>query len=141
MWVSAAAEFYRHAAPFQFGPQRVAVIALDFDDAVLDRAAGAAALLQILGQGSQRRVIKQQAADCGDGLAAAAVDLALNARDAVALRRTGFFADAGRLGFAAVGAVATLVGGVDEAHWFRLCTWCNKRPALCVGVMAAAMPR
>lgn len=92
------------------------MIPLDLDDPLLEGAAGAAAALELLGQGLEGGGLEGHAGDDRHRLAAAPLGLAPHPHDAVA-GRGGLvrFADAGGGRLAAVGAEAAALGGVDEA--------------------------
>src|SRR5262249_22270377 len=68
----------------QFGDDAVTQVALDEDAPVLDRAAGAAALLELAGQGADTGLVERDIPDDGDALALAALGLASD------LERRGF---------------------------------------------------
>src|SRR4051812_36092733 len=104
-------------SPQQLGDD-VAVIALKLDDAVLDRAADAAALLQPRAELAELRIVDRDVRDRRDRLSAAAAGLAphLHAPAARVLRRrTGLLT-----GTAQVAAVAGPDGaGVAVGHRTR----------------------
>src|SRR5579871_3549809 len=87
----------------------IAMVALNFDIAVLDSATGAAQLLELLRQGGQLRLASLHPIDYGNGLPSASFPVAHDAHDAVALllRRgiRGVVAAALLIGLAAPGAV------------------------------------
>src|SRR5690606_15183127 len=93
------------------------MIALDFNDSVLHRAAGAAQLFQALRLRLERFPVQRQAADQGDALALPALGLARDPHLTVAKRpaRGLLPARAGGAGPAAVGTKAAGLGGIDGA--------------------------
>ena len=96
---SAARELYLEAAIFEFAAQGLAVVTLDLDHAFLEGSARAAASLQILGEIAQRIGGERHTAYGRDRLARAALLLAANPHDAIALCPGGGLADlAGLLG-------------------------------------------
>jgi len=100
----------------EFREEGLAVVALDFDDAVLDRAARAAFLLETLGQGIERRLVQSQTRDERHALAFAALGLARNAHDAVSGGRGPFSAAAGVGGLAATRTHPPALRGIDDAR-------------------------
>lgn len=99
----------------QFGDDQRAVVALDFYDAVLDGAAGAAGGLEGFAEGGEGGGVQRDAFDDGDALAAAALGFARDAHDAVTGRCAALLgADALRDGLAAAGAGFAVFGGIDE---------------------------
>ena len=113
--ILAASELDGVAQFFQLQGQKLAVVALDLDDPVLDRASGPAALLELAGQGFEPVGRQGQAGDAGDALAFAALGLAGDPDNAVARRRdAGTGAGATGRGLAAGGAHSALVRGIDQ---------------------------
>ena len=105
------------AALGEFLHQPVAVIALNLDAAVFDRAARAATFLQL---GRQRFELvggQAEAADHSDALALAALGFAADAHHAVGsdFARRAFFAHTFAYGTQAVGATLADVGRVNDA--------------------------
>lgn len=68
--------------------RRLAIVALELDVSVLDRAADAAALLEAPGQGAQAIVVEQDIGDGRGGLTVAAGDLAVHVHAAANACRT-----------------------------------------------------
>src|SRR5471032_2209536 len=91
------------------------MIALDFNDSFFQRPAGAATFLQRGGQGRERIKGQRHAGDGGHRLAATALAFAAYARNAVAGRDHGLFADTGVHRLTAIRAMTTCVGGKYQA--------------------------
>src|SRR5690606_10351651 len=112
---ASAAGLLRGKAAFaQFGQQQIDVVTLNLDHSVLERAAGAAALLQRAGQFLERLFGQRHAAYGGDGLAATALGFTAYAGDAVAFGNARLFADACIHRLVALRAMATAIRGIDE---------------------------
>src|SRR5690606_7462495 len=95
------------------GKQAVAMIALDFDDTVLDRASGAAQLLEPAAELLQVLVRQGHAAYQRHSLALAPLGFATDTHYAVAGGNLALFAATGIDGLPATRAQAALIGGID----------------------------
>lgn len=93
----------------------LAMVALYFDDTVLDGAARAASGTQLLTQQAQRQCIQCQPLDQSHALAATALAFARHAYHAIACDPGRLLAEALRECLPAFRAHASPVGGVDKA--------------------------
>src|SRR5690242_2249413 len=112
----------------------VAVVALELDDAVLDRAADTAALLQAAGELAQGCVVEGDVIDGGDSLAHAARHLTLDA-DAIAGGPALLQAGVGSLAKVAVRR------GPDDAAAHRTPTRSTTKISVSSGPMTPPAPR
>ncbi len=115
-----ARAFHGVAPPLEFFHQRLAMVALNFDDAVLRGATGAAFLFELRRECFESVLIERNTRDDGHAFALASLGGPPDTDDAVALRDAFRPARALGDGFVTPRAEASLFGGIDGTDVFVL---------------------
>ena len=116
---------HSEAPPCELRHQDVPMLALDLDDAIAHRSAGAALLLEVAREFLELRLCERESRDDRYSLALPSFCLPSDAHDAVTGRASRSFLPAPTFGYgtATFGARAPDVGGVDEAAVASLLAW------------------